>query len=168
LCATPQEIEIYDEIGRRVARHVRSYEKYRVFEKPEHYEGLLAERKKARATKRIEVFLTLAPECEAYLKGLVAAELHVGAHLDKIQELILRYGKAEVMSALLHALAHKAFGADYIERIVHQQRSARHAPEPQEISLLKKPHWAKVTVEQTDLSLYDELFEKTEGLHEHP
>jgi hypothetical protein len=167
LCATPQEIEIYDEVGRRVARHVRSYEKYRVFEKPEHYEGLLAERKKARATKRIEVFLTLAPECEAYLKGLVAAELHVGAHLDKIQDLILRYGKAEVMSALLHALAHKAFGADYIERIVHQQRSARQAPEPQEISLIKKPHWAKVTVEQTDLSLYDELFEKTETLNEH-
>jgi transposase len=167
LCATPQEIEIYDEVGRRVARHVRSYEKYRVFEKPEHYEGLLAERKKARATKRIEVFLTLAPECEAYLKGLVAAELHVGAHLDKIQDLISRYGKAEVMSALLHALAHKAFGADYIERIVHQQRSARQAPEPQEISLIKKPHWAKVTVEQTDLSLYDELFEKTEGFNEH-
>jgi hypothetical protein len=73
------------------------------------------------------------------LKGLVAAELHVGAHLDKIQDLILRYGRSEVLSALLHALAHKAFGADYIERIVHQQRSARHAPEPQEISLIKKP-----------------------------
>jgi len=168
LCATAQEIEIHDDAGRRVARHVRSYEKYRIFEKPEHYEGLLAERKKARATKRIEVFLTLAPECDAYLKGLIAGELHVGAHLDKIQDLILRYGKAEVMSALLHALAHKAFGADYIERIVHQQRCARQAPEPQEISLLKKPDWAKVTVEQTDLSLYDELFEKTEESHERP
>jgi transposase len=164
LCATPQTIEIYDEVGRRVARHVRSYEKYRIFEKPEHYEGLLAERKKARATKRIEVFLTLAPECDAYLKGLVAAELHVGAHLDKIQDLILRYGRSEVLSALLHALRHKAFGADYIERIVHQQRSARHAPEPQEISLIKKPQWAKVTVEQTNLSLYDELFEKNGGI----
>jgi hypothetical protein len=31
--------------------------------------------------------------------------------------------------------------------------------EPQEISLTKKPDWAKITVEQTDLSLYDELFE---------
>jgi transposase len=159
LRATPHELEIYAESHRPVARHVRSYEKYRVFEKPEHYEGLLAERKKAKAAKRIEAFLALAPECQAYLKGLIDTELHVAAHIDKIHELILRYGKAEVMSALLHALPHNAFGADYIERIVHQQRAARNAPEPQEISLTKKPDWAKVTVEQTDLSLYDELFE---------
>ncbi len=159
LRATPHEIEIYADTGQRIAHHVRSYEKFRVFEKPEHYEGLLAERKKARAAKRVEAFLALAPECEAYLKGLLSAELHVPSHLDKIHHLILRYGKAEVLSALLHALPHKAFGADYIERIVHQQRAARHLPEPQEISLTKKPDWAKITVEETDLSLYDELFE---------
>ena len=159
LRATPQEVEIYTDNGNRVARHLRSYEKYRVIEKPEHYEGLLADRKKARAAKRVEMFLALAPECQAYLDGLLHAELQVAAHLDKIQDFILRYGKAEVMSAVLHALAHKAFGADYIERIIHQQRAARHEPEPQEISLIKKPDWARITVEETDLSLYDELFE---------
>lgn len=162
LRATPQEVEIYTDNGNRVAHHLRSYEKYRVIEKPEHYEELLRERKKARAAKRVEMFLALAPECQAYLDGLLQAELQVAAHLDKIQDLILRYGKAEVMSAVLHALSHKAFGADYIERIVHQQRAARHEVEPQEISLLKKPDWAKITVEETNLSLYDELFERTE------
>ena len=89
----------------------------------------------------------------------MASELHVANHLDKIQDLIGYYGKAEVMTALLHALKFNAFGADYIQRIVHQQRAARSLAEPQPIELTKKPQWSKVTVEETDLSLYDELFE---------
>jgi transposase len=160
LKANQHELEIYHDDGRLLARHERCYEKYRVIENPTHYEGLLAERKKAKASKRVEWFLALAPECEAYLKGLVGTELHVPTHLEKIHDLALHYGKAEVMSALLHALSYKAFGADYIQRIIHQQRAARNLAEPQPISLTKKPEWAKLTVEQTDLSLYDELFEQ--------
>lgn len=157
LLAKLHEIEIYDE-DKRVAVHARCYEKFRVIENPAHYQGLLAERKKAKSTKLVQYFLALAPECEAYLKGLVAGELHVTSHLEKIQDMIHRYGKAEVMTALLHALKFNAFGADYIQRIIHQQRAQRHLQEPQPILLNKKPQWSKVTVEETDLSLYDELF----------
>jgi hypothetical protein len=158
LAADLHEIEIYDG-PKRVATHARCYEKYRVIENPAHYAGLLAERKKAKAAKGVQYFLALAPECEAYLKGLVASELHVTTHLEKIHDMIGDYGKAEVMTALLHALKFNAFGADYIQRIVHQQRAARNLAEPQPIELTKKPQWSKVTVEETDLSLYDELFE---------
>ncbi len=157
LLAGLHEIEIYDD-AKRVAIHTRCYEKFRVIENPAHYQGLLAERKKAKATKLVQYFLALTPECEAYLKGLVAGELHVTSHLEKIQDMIHRYGKAEVMTALLHALKFNAFGADYIQRIVYQQRAARNLEEPQPIELHKKPQWSKVTVEETDLSLYDELF----------
>lgn len=159
LRASPHEVELFDVAGRSAAKHVRSYERFRVFENPAHYEGLIAERKKARATKRVEAFLALAPECADYLSGLVHAELHVPAHLDKIAELQHRYGKAEVMSAVLRALSFKAFGAHYIERIVHQTRAARDMKEPAPIVLTKKPEWSRLAVEQSDLSLYDELFE---------
>lgn len=153
------DIELYDDAGRLVARHARCFEKHRVIENPAHYEGLLAARKKARATKRVEAFLALAPECAPYLAGLVHAEVHVSAHLDKIDDLIHRYGKAEVLSAVLRALAHNAFGAHYIERIVHQTRAARDLPTPAPIELTKKPEWNRLAVEQTDLSIYDELFD---------
>jgi hypothetical protein len=162
LLAGLHDIEIYDE-DKCVAKHPRCYEKFRVIENPAHYQGLLAERKKAKATKLQQYFLALAPECEVYLKGLVSSELHVSSHLEKIQDMIHRYGKAEVMSALLHALKFNAFGADYIQRIVHQQRSARNLQEPQPLLLNKKPQWSNITVEQTDLSLYDELFEQNES-----
>jgi transposase len=159
LAATTHEVEIFDAAGRSVATHVRCYERYRVLENPAHCEGLLAERKKGRATKRVEAFLALAPECSDYLQGLVHAELHVPSHLDKITDLIHRYGKAEVGSAVLRALGFKAFGAHYIERIVHQTRAARDMKDPAPIELTKRPEWNHLAVEQTDLSLYDDLFE---------
>ena len=160
LKAAPHRIELYDDAGRLVADHLRCYEKYRVIEVPAHYAGLLAQRKKAKAAKTVEVFLTLAPECQAYLKGLVATEIHVPTHLDKVFELIHRYGKPEVMSALLHALPYNAFGAHYLERIIHQRRAAQNIPEPQPLVLTKKPELARIVVEDTDLALYDRFFDR--------
>jgi transposase len=160
LHAEKHVIHLFDDKGRQVAEHTRCYEKYRVIENSVHYEGLLSERKKARQTKRVEAFLALAPECAAYLKGLAATELHVPTHLDKMFDLMLRYGKPEVLSALIHALPYGAFGAHYIERIIHQRRAAQNTPEPQPISLIKKPELADITVEETDLALYDRLFEE--------
>lgn len=159
LAATPHQVEIFNPTGTSVATHTRCYERHRIIEDPAHCEGLLADRKKARATKRVEAFLATAPECADYLKGLVQAELHVPAHLDKIAELAHRYGKAEVMSAVLRALSFKAFGAHYIERIIHQARAARDMRDTPPIELTKKPEWSRLAVEQTDLSLYDDLFD---------
>lgn len=157
LKATGQTVCVYDGPD-LVATHPRSYEKYRVIENPAHFAGLLAKRKKARAAKRVEAFLALGAECETYLKGLVAAELHLASHLDKILELARDHGKAEVLEALRHALKYNAFGAAYLQNIVLQRQAARNRPRPQPILLSKKPDWAEVVVEETDLALYDDLF----------
>jgi hypothetical protein len=145
-----------------VATHARCYEKYRVIEDPAHYAGLLAQRKKAAQTKRIESFLALGPECEVYLKGLVAAELHLPSHLEKLNELVRLYGREEILSALRHALSYNAFGAAYVQNIVLQRRAARKLRRPQPVILTKKPEWMDIAVEETDLGLYDRLFDEKE------
>lgn len=164
LKATGQTICIYDG-PELLATHARSYEKYRVIEKPEHYAGLLAQRKKARAAKRVEEFLALGPVCVEYLKGLLAAELNLAAHLDKILECVRDFGKPEALAAIAHALQFGAYGAAYVRNILLQRRSARGQSAPRPVILTKKPDWANVAVEETDLGLYDELFtdEKPEG-----
>lgn len=162
LKASGDQVRIFDG-PKLLATHARCYEKYRVIENPAHYEGLLAERKKAKTAKLIEGFLALAPECQEYLKGLFASELHVPSHLEKIQDLVHLYGKGEVVSAIQQAFKFNAFSASYIQNIILQNRAARNLPEPEPIILTKKPHWAKVEVEQADLSLYDELFEESQG-----
>ena len=161
LKATGQTLMVYDGPN-LVATHARCYEKYRVIEDPAHYAGLLAQRKKAAQSKRIESFLALGPECEAYLKGLVAAELHLPSHLEKLNELVRLCGREEILSALRHALSYNAFGAAYVQNIVLQRRAARKLRRPQPVILTKKPEWMDIVVEETDLGLYDRLFDEKE------
>jgi len=70
-----------------------------------------------------------------------------------------QYGRAEVIPAISRALAHNAYGAHFIENMVLQQRAARNMPATQQVVLAKKPQWTRLAVEETDMGLYDQLFE---------
>lgn len=145
---------------RGVASHRRCYEKHKLLEDATHHQGLLAERKKARGARAHSDFLALAPQCAEYLAGLVAAELNLPTHLEKIMDLAHLYGKTEVAGAVVRALEFRAFGADYVQRAITQSRAARDMPEPRPVVLTKKPDWNQLAVEQTDLSVYDDLYEE--------
>ena len=157
--ANARQIAVYDRT-RILTVHQRSYEKHLVIENPRHYEGLLAQRKKARMSKLVESFLAMDNNCKEYLKGLVTAELNLQSQLEKIQNMANLYGKSDVINAINHALHYKAFGAHYIQNIILQQRAARNIPEPQQLLLTKKPQWANLVVEETNMELYDELFKE--------
>ena len=90
--------------------------------------------------------------------GLSAAELNLAAHLDKILECARDFGKPETLAAIAHALQFGAFGAAYVHNIILQRLAAKGQRAPQPVVLTKKPEWADVAVEETDLGLYDDLF----------
>lgn len=158
LKATGQTVCLYA-AAQFLATHPRSFEKFRLIENPEHYAGLLAQRKKARSAKRVEEFLALGPQSQAYLQGLAAAELNLAAHVDKILDCVRDFGRAEMIAAVDHALSFGAFGAAYIHNILLQRRAKAGQAAPQPVVLRKKPDWSNVAVEDTDLGLYDDLFE---------
>ncbi len=159
--ANARQVFVY-KIDRILTSHQRSYEKHLIIENPRHYEGLLAQRKKARMTKLVETFISMNNDCKEYLKGLVTAELNLQSQLEKIQNMANLYGKSDVTNAINHALRYKAFGAHYIQNIILQQRAARNMAKPQQMILSKKPQWINIAVEETDMELYDELFEEAE------
>lgn len=156
--AWPRRVAVYSG-ARLLASHVRCYEKYRVIEDPRHYAGLQAQRKKAQMSLLVESFLALGPDSREYLRGLSAAELSLQGQLGKIMSMAGQYGKDEVNLAIARALKHHAYGAHFIQNIILQQRAARNMPVPQPVVLTKKPQWTKVAVEETDMALYDQLFE---------
>ena len=119
----------------------------------------MAVKKEAQAAKAKDAFLTLAPEAGVYLKGLMQTDLNAPHHIARIMEYVRLYGKSEVLQAIIHALRFRAFGADYVKNIILQQRASRGAKEIDPITLTKKPEWANLSVEEPDLSLYDELFD---------
>ncbi len=156
--AWPRRVVIYSG-ARLLASHVRCYEKYQVIEDPRHYAGLLAQRRKAQMSLQVGAFLALGPDSKEYLRGLGASELNLQGQLSKIMALSAQYGKCEVNAAIARALKHQAYGAHFIQNIVLQQRAARNMPAVQQVVLTKKPQWTKLAVEETDMALYDELFE---------
>lgn len=157
LKADPHEVRIFKSLD-LVAAHSRSYEKHLYFEKPEHRRGLLASRKAAGAAKAHEAFLSLGELAKQYLQGLLHAELHLPHHLQKIMDMVGLYGKTEVLQALDHALKFNAFGAPYIQNIILQQRTRRGLTDTPPIQIARKPQWTNLSVEDQDLSLYDDLF----------
>lgn len=158
LKATAQEITLFHD-SNPVALHKRSYERGLTIEDPKHYEGLLAEKKKAFASKLKDQFLSLGELARNYLDGLIQAELHLAHHIAQIMECVRLYGKTEALQAMDHALRHKAYGAPYLKNIILQQRAARGLKENLPITIPAKPAWTQLTVEEQDLSLYDDLFD---------
>jgi len=78
--------------------------------------------------------------------------------LDKILDCARDFGKPETLAAIAHALQFGAFGAAYVQNIILQRRAAKGQSAPRPVVLTKKPDWANVAVEETDLGLYDDLF----------
>ncbi len=159
LKALPDTIRIFDGT-KEVAEHKRSYERGLAIEDPKHYEGLLAIKRKAHASKIKDSFLTLGDLAKAYLEGLIKADLNLPHHLAQIMDWVRLYGKTEVLQAIDHALSFKAFGSAYLQNIILQQRAARGLKETSPIIIPAKPAWTQLSVEEQDLSLYDEMFEE--------
>lgn len=167
LKATLHDICVFAGIH-RVALHKRSYERGMVIEDPSHYAGLLAEKKKAFASKLKDHFLGLGELSHAYLDGLLKTDLQLPHHIRSIMEYVQMYGKTEVLQAMDHALQHNAYGAPYLKNIIFQQRSARGMQESVPIVIPAKPAWTRISVEEQDLSLYDDLCaEKSSATDEH-
>ncbi len=162
LKAGPGKVMIYSDI-KLVASHERSYEKYLAIEDPKHYEGLLAMKKRAKRYKMRDAFSVLGEGAEAYLRGMVASELNLSHHIEKILEMVDVYGKTEILGAINHALKHDAFGCDYIKNIILQQRAKRGKKQiVNPISIIGSEEFANASVEERDLNLYDNLFVEEE------
>jgi transposase len=69
LKATPYHLNICKG-NQTIASHKRSFQKYQLFEKPEHRQKILRQKQKARQTKEIEFFIALDAVAETFLKGL--------------------------------------------------------------------------------------------------
>ncbi len=161
LKVSKDEVYIFNpaKAGQALAVHKRSFERGLAVEDPKHYEGLIAEKKKAFASKLKDQFLGLGELAKNYLDGLLAFELHLHHHISQIMECVRLYGKTEVLQAMTHALRHKAYGAPYLKNIILQQRAARGVKENVPILIPAKPAWTQLAVEEQDLSLYDDLFD---------
>lgn len=165
LRATPGEVNIFD-AAEEIARHARSYERWRRIADPKHERDLLAKRRRAHADTLLGRLRGLLPErADEYAAALVKKELRSVGHLKKILALADCFGADEVREALLFGLQHGVFGADCVENLVHQRRRARHAPPVLPVRIADE--LASIHVPEPNLMSYETLLAEGERSPEH-
>jgi hypothetical protein len=136
-----------------VAEHVRSYERHRDFEHPDHAQPLLAQRQKAREQHLLTRFLSLCPHAPAYYEQLQQRRLNARHHVQKILALIEIYGLEKVTRAIQDAHEYQAYSCEYIANIIEQR--ARKLPEPGALHLTRSADLLDLELPEPDLSIYD-------------
>jgi transposase len=136
-----------------IARHVRSYDRYRDFEDPDHPRQLLAQRKKARNQKIFMRFLTLSPKAEQYYRKLEQRRMNPYHHVRKIVALSEIYPLESVARAMEDAFAFEAFSCEYIANLLEQR--SRCLPEAGALHLTRREDLLDIKIQQPDLTIYE-------------
>lgn len=160
LRATTKEVRIYKGEA-LVALHRRSYGRGEDVRDDAHDRGLREKRRRAERHLLLGRFVALlGAEAERYAAGLARAHVRAAHHLRRIVSLVERCGAEDVRKALLVALAQDAYGADYVENIVHQERRKRLAGPALPSPILRDEQFAAVALLEPDLDRFQNLFEK--------
>jgi transposase len=148
----PDRLCIYYQ-DKLIARHVRSYERRKDFELPDHPKALMAQRKKARDQKIFMRFLALHPDADDYYRQLQQRRMNPVHHIRQIVALSEIYGKEPVARAIQDAFSFQAFSCEYIANLLEQR--ARKLPEPGALHLTRRQDLLELDVDKPDISIYN-------------
>ena len=152
LKAYPNRVCLYLQ-EKLIARHDRSYDRYKDFEDPDHPKELLAQRKKAHNQKILMRFLALSNRSSDYYRELEKRRMNPFHHLRKIVALSEIYGGDSVARAMEDAFEFQAFSCEYIANLLEQR--TRRMPEPGALHLTRREDLLDITVETPDMSIYE-------------
>ena len=139
--------------GQLIATHLRSYDRHRDFEHPDHAKELLEQRSKARNAKLLLSFYALCPRAEEYYRELGQRRFNPRVHIAKIMALSEVYGPDKVARALEDAFEFAAFSSDYIANILEQRQRLIIQPGP--LHLTRRQDLLDVELAPADLSIYE-------------
>ena len=155
----PDRICIYQR-EKMIARHVRSYDRKKDFELPDHPKALLAQRRKAKDQKIFMRFLSLSGKADDYYRQLEQRRMNPRHHIRQIVALSEIHGKQAVQRAIEDAFTFQAFSCEYIANLLEQR--SRTIPEPGALHLTRRQDLLEITVEKPDLGIYNNSIEKSE------
>jgi hypothetical protein len=151
LKAYPDRLCLYHQ-EKLVARHDRSYDRYKDFEDPDHPKPLLAQRRKAKDQLIMRRFLTLSSRASEYHKALEAKRMNPLSHVRKIVALSEIYSPEAVTRAMEDAFVFQAFSSEYIANLLEQR--ARTPKKPGALHLTRREDLLDIDIEPPDMSIY--------------
>ena len=137
---------------KRICVHPRSWQRNQRTESLSHYQQVKKLRKRHWYNQQVTAFVSLGPVAVDYLHGLGDAGYGVKKQVKRLLAIKDRYGADALIRALEHALSSKAWGADYVENIVHQQSAPKNEHPPVK---LKDEQLNRIRLPQPSLAGYD-------------
>jgi hypothetical protein len=136
-----------------VARHVRSYDRRKDFELPDHPKVLMAQRKKAQDQIIFRNFLALHSKADDYYRQLEQRRMSPLHHIRQIVALSNIYGKDQVNRAMEDAFTFQAFSCEYIANLLEQRN--RKSPEPGPLHLTRRQDLLELDLDEPNIDIYD-------------
>lgn len=138
--------------GKRICAHPRSWQRKKRIETPTHRQQVKKLRKRLWHNQQVAAFTSLGPVAVDYLEALGDAGQPIKKQVKRLLVLKDRYGSQALIRALEHATAAKAWGADYVENIVHQHAVPKNEHPPVK---LKDKRLNRIRLQQPSLAEYD-------------
>lgn len=103
---------------RRVAHHLRSWQRKQRLENPKHRNP---QKRSPLPHPDCVYFLSLAPCCQTFLEGINQSGIALQKTIQQLLKLLEQYGLDSLVIALEKAIHHHAFGLDYVKNILYQE-----------------------------------------------
>jgi len=146
-----------------VARHKRSWGKWRQIEDETHLVALAAAKRNARERRGKNRLFAACPAAQAFLGEVALHGGHLGGTTTRLLHLLDQYGPRELDAALADAHQRRAFAAQSVAHVLDQRRRARGAPVPIDVILPSDPRVQSIVVTQHSLARYDRLGDSTDS-----
>jgi hypothetical protein len=149
--ATLDQVYIYH-LDQLIATHNRTWEKRKRIEDPEHVTEARKNLGRQWRSDPVVALLSLGPLVKDYLKHMAGSGIPLKKHVQKILALKDEYGPKALIEAVSRAAVHKAYGADYIENILHQKMTP---PKDHLPVKLQQKRLNNIQLEETSLAEFD-------------
>jgi transposase len=137
---------------KRICVHPRCWQRKQRIETPTHHEQVKKLRKRLWHNQQVAAFISLGPVAVDYLEALSDAGQPIKKQVKRLLVLKDRYGSEALIRALERATDAKAWGADYVENIVHQHSAPKNEHPPVK---LKDESLNRIRLQQPSLADYD-------------
>jgi len=135
-----------------LATHTRCWQKKQRLELPAHREAAFKRRPQEWLSVEVSSFISLGEEAKTFLEGLSRTGQPIKKNLAKLLHLKDQFGTALLIQALIRAITHNAYGAHYVENILHQEKNPKKYHPPVQ---LQRPDLNRIRLEEPLLADYD-------------
>jgi transposase len=149
--ADSQTVTIYHH-DKTLATHTRCWEKKQRIELPAHREAAFKRRPQEWLAVEVSSFISLGEEAKSFLESLAHTAQPIKKNLVRLLALKDQYGTALLIQAIKRAITHNAYGAQYVENILHQENHPKKNHPPVQ---LQRQDLNRIRLEEPLLAEYD-------------